>query len=170
MPTTDYFTFYGINAAFGIDLSDLRARFIEKSKTYHPDFHSDKSKEEQDEILELSTYNNQAWKTLSDPVQRTAYVLRLNDKMPEEGQARVPQDFLMEIMDINEALMALEMAPDEAKRENILTEIAHLDQDLDKKMKKAQDAWDQSQDADTLDQVCAIYLKQKYLLRMKERL
>ena len=109
--TRNHFEFYGLTPAFALDENLLKERFIQKSKSLHPDFFTLDSEEKQEEILELSAYNNTAYKVLKDEQKRYRYVLELFDVHFEEGKESVPQDFLMEMMDINEAIMGLEMNP-----------------------------------------------------------
>ena len=45
---------------------------------------------------------------MRDPDLRMRYILELEGSLGEEGQNQIPQDFLMEMMEINEALMELE--------------------------------------------------------------
>ena len=57
----NYFEFYELEPQFFIDENLLKKKFYDLSKKFHPDFHANKSEEEQDKILELSTINNQAF-------------------------------------------------------------------------------------------------------------
>ena len=120
----NYFDFFEIPIAFAIDETDLRKRFIANSKKFHPDFHTLESEAEQDAVLEKSTINNQAWKTLANANKRMAHILIIKGHMPEEGQAKIPQEFLIEMMDINEALMELEFDEDPNKKEEVLTSMS----------------------------------------------
>ncbi|NJN78060.1 MAG: DnaJ domain-containing protein [Saprospiraceae bacterium] len=74
----------------------LKKKFYQLSKQFHPDFYTLESEEKQAEILELSTINNDAYKTLSDFDKRMEYILKEKGVYAEEGQNKVPQDFLME--------------------------------------------------------------------------
>ena len=66
--------------------------------------------EKQQEILELSTINNKAWQTLSDPAKRLEYILRQHELLVDGAKPALPADFLMEMMDINERLMEIDDA------------------------------------------------------------
>ncbi len=167
---TNYFQFFNLPVQFNIDKKALRAQYIANSKLYHPDFHTLSSDIEQDKVLGKSTTNNEGWKTLSDPQKRTAHVLELNDALPEEGQAKVPQEFLMDMMDINEALMELEFDPDPAIKEKVNQSIQELEDGLNKEGQAAMDAWDEDQEEGFLTVVRDYYLKMKYLSRLKEKI
>lgn len=165
----NYFEFFDLPVAFDLDQGVLRKRFIINSKKYHPDFHTSASEEEQEEVLEKSTINNQAWKTLLDPLKRMAHVLLIKGVMPEEGQAKIPQEFLMEMMDINEALMELEFDPDPSKSKEVLASISTLEETLHKEGKAAMAAWDEDQEDGFLEVVRDYYLKLKYVGRIREK-
>src|ERR1700749_2915950 len=106
----NYFDFYAIPETFNPDKTALKKTFYELSKKYHPDFHANEDEAKQQEILELSTINNKAWQTLSDPNKRLEYILKTHDLLQEGAKPQLPGDFLMEMMDINERLMEIEDA------------------------------------------------------------
>src|SRR5438128_1152505 len=104
----NFFEFYNIPESFHIDEAKLKKQFYDLSKQYHPDFYANESEERQQEILELSTINNTAYKTLADPNKRLAYILKQHDLLNEGAKPQLPGDFLMEMMDINERLMEVD--------------------------------------------------------------
>src|SRR5579883_1551452 len=75
----NYFEFYNIPESFDPDQAELKRTFYSLSKQYHPDFHANEDEAKQQEILELSTLNNKAYQTLSDPDKRLEYILKLHD-------------------------------------------------------------------------------------------
>src|ERR1700744_934464 len=111
----NYFDFYAIPESFNPDAALLKKRFYELSKQYHPDFYANEDEVKQQEILELSTINNKAYQTLSDPTKRLEYILRLHNLVSDGAKPQLPADFLMEMMDINERLMDVESAEDLGK-------------------------------------------------------
>src|SRR5471030_3363301 len=106
----NYFDFYGIPESFTPDTPLLKKKFYELSKEYHPDFFANEEDAKQQEILELSTLNNKAYQTLSDPYKRLEYILRTHELLLEGAKPQLPSDFLMEMMDINERLMEVDNA------------------------------------------------------------
>ncbi|MBK7523407.1 MAG: DnaJ domain-containing protein [Saprospiraceae bacterium] len=74
---SDYFSFYSISPCFFPDISELKKKYYEYSKQYHPDFFTLEDKKKQSEVLELSSYNNKAYTTLSDFNKRIKYILSL---------------------------------------------------------------------------------------------
>src|SRR5258707_15655683 len=106
----NYFEFYGISESFNPDAAMLKKKFYELSKRYHPDFYANEDEAKQQEILELSTLNNKAYQVLGDPAKRTEYILKLHALLPEGDKYELAPAFLMEMLDINEALMEVDDA------------------------------------------------------------
>ena len=71
----DYFEFYGLPVTFHPDAAEIKRKFYELSKKYHPDFYINEPEEKQAEVLELSTINNKAYQVLSNPQKRVHYIL-----------------------------------------------------------------------------------------------
>ena len=168
----NYFEFYGIPVSFVVDKGSLKREFYANSKKYHPDYFTLESEAKQAEVLELSTLNNQAYKTLSDFDRRMKYVLDLKGAMEEEGKNTLPQDFLMKMMDINESLMELESGFDQEVYDKVRADLKVLEDDLLDEVKPLIAEYDaQKGDSESiLEGVKNFYLKKRYLLRIKENL
>ncbi len=165
----NYFEFYDLPVSFQLDEAALKRTFYANSKRYHPDFFTMENEQRQNEILELSTLNTQAYKTLSDFDRRMKYVLELKDIFEEEGKNLLSQDFLMDMMDINEAIMALEFDFDETTYQKVLADAQAIDNQLFEEIKAIvanyQDGVTPQSD---LEKVKNFYLKKRYLLRILE--
>src|ERR1700761_768299 len=166
----NFFEFYDIPESFEPDLVKLKKQFYDLSKKYHPDFYATESDERQQEILELSTINNKAYQTLSNPNKRLAYILTQHNLLNEGAKPQLPGDFLMEMMDINERLMEVDDSEQLAKITAETLEIENnLQKDLDTLTADYQELDDTAKE-DRLNKIADIYYRQKYLLRIKETL
>ena len=167
----NYFEFYNIPVSFKVDSNALKTTFYEKSKKYHPDFYTLESDEKQAEILELSTLNNEAYKTLKDFDKRMKYILDQKGIMDEEGQNKLPQSFLMEMMEINEALMELEFDFDEVKKNEALNNLKNQESSIYSEVEQIIENYDDdSATEEELKSIKDYYLKKRYLLRIRENL
>jgi len=170
--TTNYFEFYGLPETFRPDEAALKQKYYALSREYHPDFHATAAPERQQEILQLATLNTNAYRTLSHPDQRMAYVLGQHGLL-EEGKQELPADFLLEVMDLNEQLMELEFEPDPAAVARVESEVNSLADTLDAGIEPVLAGY-AGLPADVrpqaLQQVRTYYLKRRYLLRIRESL
>ncbi len=166
----DYFSFFNIPCKLAIDRAKLKQQFYTNSKKYHPDFFTLESKERQLNALEKSSLNNEAYKTLIDFDKRLKYFLELNEQLAAEGENQIPQDFLMDMMDLNEKLMELEFDFQQTDYEQIKVDFEitkdQLREDIkDLEMKLAEDLKE-----DEWIVLKNYYLKNQYLKRFAENL
>ncbi|MBC7774446.1 MAG: Fe-S protein assembly co-chaperone HscB [Phycisphaerae bacterium] len=168
----NHFEFYDIPVALSVDESVVRQAYLQNSKKYHPDFHTLSGESEQAEMLELSTHNNEAFKTLSDPDKRVRYVLEMKGLIGQDNEnATLPQDFLMKMMDINEALMELEFDFDAEQYSNTLQSVKSLETELETSVHPILSTWTEVSGSDAdLQKVRDYFFKKRYLLRIKENL
>ncbi|MEJ8803450.1 Fe-S protein assembly co-chaperone HscB [Pontibacter sp. H249] len=169
---SNYFEFYDIPESFTLDEKVLKAKYYQLSREYHPDFYANEPQEKQDEILQLSTQNTNAYRTLSDPDLRMQYILKEHGLL-EEGKNELPSDFLMEMMELNEELMELEFDFDAAKLHEIGEKssglVATMDADILPVLQRYPELHGVTKE-EALLEVKTYYLKKKYLLRIQETL
>jgi molecular chaperone HscB len=167
----NYFEFYHLPIRFQIDAAALKKAFYSNSRKYHPDFYTSESAEKQAEVLQLSTLNNKAYKTLSDFDKRMEYVLQGLNLLGQEGETKLPQDFLMEMMEINESLADLQFDFDAEKYQQILKEIKTIENQLVNEVKPMLETADAKLlTHDEKKNVKNFYLKRRYLLRIQKTL
>ncbi|MFT5168521.1 MAG: molecular chaperone HscB [Saprospiraceae bacterium] len=167
----NYFEFYDIAPSLKVDKEQLRQVYLKNSKKYHPDFFTLEDEEKQQEVLELSTLNNKAYKTLSDFDARMKYLLELKGILAEEGKNNIPQDFLLEMMDINEAIMELQFDFDQTAYDQAIQNIASLEETQFKTIESIVDTYNGDTDSnESLNKIKDYYLKKRYLLRIRENL
>lgn len=158
-----YFEFYGIKPGLIIDLKDLKNKFLQVSRMYHPDHFALDNVVQQNEADEKSALNNQAYRTLLDPDLRIKYVLQLKDQIKEEEVFTLDPEFLMEMMDINDLI---EENPTLAK--STLSEMEErLNQDIEPELA----AFDfLSPSEHSLHRIKEYYSKRRYILRLMDNL
>lgn len=168
----NHFEFYGIPVALSVDEAAVRRAYLLNSRKYHPDFHTLAGETEQAQALEFSTQNNEAFKTLADQDKRIRYVLEMNGLLGKENEnPSLPQDFLMEMMDINEALMELEFDFDAERYASTLQSVNQLENELETEISPILQTWTASTGTEAeLLSVRDFFFKRRYLLRIKENL
>ena len=106
----DYFAFLGVPRKLNLDEGDLEQRFRMLSRQFHPDYFYNAPPAERRASLERSSYLNDAYRTLRDPIQRVEYLIQLAlpriAERPEgaKGAIDVPPALLEEVFALNEEL------------------------------------------------------------------
>ena len=166
----NYFKLYDLPESFQIDLAVLKKKFLLLSKKCHPDFFTLTSEVDQEEALKMSVLNNEAYKTLKNEELLTSYILEINGITTDEKES-VPQDFLFEMMDINEALMELEFEPDAEKVNQLKEQVQKIQEELNNEIKPVLMGYSEvTTPQEELEKVKNVYLKKKYLWRINENL
>ena len=168
----NYFELYHMPITFRPDQVEIKSKYYELSRLYHPDRFAQAGGHELAEALRMSAMNNAAYKTLRNDDATMAYILKINNLLEDEEKYSLPPAFLMEVMDINEAVSEYEENPgnDDARQMavNSLNEQLELWDDatglLVQRFEKGE------KDSALLLQIKDQYFRKKYLLRIKERI
>jgi molecular chaperone HscB len=180
----DYFTFFGLRRRLRLDMKDLEHRFRALSRLFHPDYFHNGTTTERLASLERSSYLNDAFRTLRDPMARLEYLLKLEGFTPKESRdatTKVPQGLLEEVFELNEELEAIQDMRAEgasasaislrlhAARQPIEANLARHEEQLDALM-SAHDARLEANDAEgrlaTLSEMRTLLLERTYLLNL----
>jgi molecular chaperone HscB len=165
----NYFELFELPLSLQPDKAAVRRQYLLLSRKYHPDHHAQFSPEAQQEALEASAQLNKALKTLSSPDETIRYVLSLKGILNEEEKYSLPPDFLMEMMDINEALS--ELQPGDEGIANMESQLSALESDIYAPVAPLIKTYTDGPDPDgTLLAVKDYYFKKKYLDRLRQQL
>lgn len=114
--TPDYFSFLGLNRKLQVDAADLEQRYRALSRQFHPDYFYNAPAAERRASLERSSYLNDAYRTLKNPMSRLEYLLQLEnaEEQPvpaearaKDGRAKAGPALLEEVFALNEELDAI---------------------------------------------------------------
>jgi molecular chaperone HscB len=108
----DYFSFFGLPRKLVIDATELERRFRDLSRKFHPDYYYNASAAERLASLERSSYLNDAYRALRNPVSRVEHLLAIEglssttseDPSSGRGACKVPPSLLEEVFALNEEL------------------------------------------------------------------
>ena len=100
----DYFSFMGLPRRLTLDPAELEQRFRTLSRQFHPDYFYNATPAERRASLERSSYLNDAYRTLKQPIARVEYLLQLEGFAPAESGNKVPPALLEEVFALNEEL------------------------------------------------------------------
>jgi molecular chaperone HscB len=108
----NYFELFGLPIGFKVDAPKLRAAFMDIQKASHPDKFSQASEEEQTLALENSANANKGFSLLNNKEKILAYVLEIKGYLITDEKYALSPDFLMEMMELNEAWMEADTQPE----------------------------------------------------------
>src|SRR5215203_6516625 len=167
----NYFELYGLPVLMKVDPSEIKSKFYELNRKYHPDFHAKSDEVSQAEALEKSADINKAYKIFQNTDDTIKYVLQMKDLIHDEEKYELDPEFLIEVMDINEQLMELESGADkealeacEQQTKELLTQIYN---DVEQIVENYQEGITTEKE---LLQVKAYYYKKKYLQRILDKI
>lgn len=169
----NFFELYDLPVSFSPDPAIVKKQYYALSKKYHPDFYANQSEEIQEEVLQLSTENTKAYQTFSDKKKLTEYVLQLLGTIKEEEHYNLPQDFLMEMMEVNEKLMDLQFDPNVEELQKVKSIISKLEAGLNDELNLHTndfDVVDEDHKQVKLSKIKDLYYRSKYLARLNETL
>jgi molecular chaperone HscB len=116
----DYFTLFGLPRAQALDLESLEQSFRAVQSNVHPDKHAHASDADRRLAMQWATRVNEAFQTLKSPGKRARYLLHLLGHDPQiESNTAMPAEFLMNQMELREAVMEARAAADEAALEAV---------------------------------------------------
>ena len=124
----NYFELFGLPVGFRLYTAQLAARYRELQKVVHPDRFAAADAGSQRLSLQGATLVNEAFATLKDPLKRAQYLLALRgvEQDPQKSTLNDPA-FLMQQMELREALAAVSSAQDpRARLDALLDEIGGM--------------------------------------------
>ena len=149
----NYFELFGLPIGFQVDTNKLRAAFMDIQRASHPDKFAQNNSYEQDEALERSALANKGFSLLNNKDQIMPYVLELKGIIDADEKYALSPDFLMEMMELNEAWME---ADDATAKQGILSQIKAIQDEILEPIKGYLE----------MDQIDSIY--QEAMLQIKE--
>ena len=159
----NYFELFQIPVGPVVDKAIISRNYIALQKNFHPDYFTESGEWEQDEVLQKSADINKAYKIFQDADKTIEYFLQLSGLIEVDEKYNLPNEFLMEIMEINETLGE---NPEAAKNE-----VTSLKEKLDIESKNITDNyWLGVTDGESFQHMKLNYYKKKYLKRILERL
>ena len=159
----NYFELFSLPEKPIVDRAVLAKKYFELQRKFHPDYHTDDTEAEQFDILELSSAVNKAFAIFKDEQKTIAYYLQIKGFLEEEEKYKLPADFLMEMMEVNELL-------DDGETERVRTLIAETESQMDLVFHQIiGNSADKIEEPEIL-KIKDYYFRKKYLRRILDRL
>lgn len=124
---TGPFDALGLAPSWRVDPGELRRRLLRFTRVLHPDYFATGA-ETLRALAERNTADlNEAFKILSDDYRRASWLVRWLGGPAEKDERSMPQAFLMEVLEWNEALAsARDSTPDSPARAALAPLVAEL--------------------------------------------
>lgn len=125
-PQQTHFERLEVAESFDQDLDVLAKHHRRLQRTFHPDRFASQDEKQRRLSLEHATALNDAYRILRDPCRRADYMLILKgmDVIDERNQVKLQPFFLMEVLELREAMEELGGPDTHAERGRITTEVA----------------------------------------------
>jgi molecular chaperone HscB len=160
-----YYEALGLEPKLALDLEDLKKRFYERSRQWHPDRFTRAAPEERQRALDMTATLNDAFRTLKASVSRAEYFLEESGiPIPKEA----PAELLEEVFEFNMALEELRGGEASAREALIAAEtrfngmLAEIDGSLEASFAR----YDSSGDRAVLDEIRGALNRRRYIANL----
>ncbi|MFK7642094.1 Fe-S protein assembly co-chaperone HscB [Neisseria oralis] len=135
---SQYFTLFQLEPQFDIDTDSLEQNYRTLAARFHPDRFASASAFEQKQAVMMSSTINEAYRTLRNPTDRAAYLLRQQgiDADAPEHTSFAPE-FLMQQMEWRETLAEARGGQDQTALPALDKEISGAQQELWRDLREA---------------------------------
>jgi len=185
----NYFSLFNLPVQYHLNPKTLKQLYIQQAQEAHPDYYMQTEAETQQIVLETSAQINKAYNTLANPQKRLEHILQLyqllddnsnipspnlTTSFPRKRESQLSQQFLMEMLEINELIEELKQNPNPKSLTETQSQIDNLlntnQQQIETHLQTFDTLTDEALRKEKLTIVLKFYLEQKYLLRLCESL
>ncbi|KAL3642783.1 hypothetical protein CASFOL_013598 [Castilleja foliolosa] len=100
----DHFQIFGLGREYKVEVEELEKKYKDWQKKLHPDLVHSKSQTEREYAAEQSARVIDAYRTLTDPLLRAIYMVKLEGVLVDEEERITDPELLAEIMELREAV------------------------------------------------------------------
>jgi len=171
---SDFFSFLDLPRKLNIDMASLDERYRTLSRQFHPDFFYNATAAERRLSLERSSFLNDAYRALRDPIKRIEYLLKIEGLAPkneQEASRQVPPALLEEVFALNEELdevreLKMSGAPEDQWRPRLEQARQPIERKRDEhegQLKALSARWDETGDRRVLEALRDRFLERNYI-------
>jgi molecular chaperone HscB len=160
-----YYEALGLEPKLALDPEDLKRRFYDRSRQWHPDRFSRAGAEEQHRALDMTAMLNDAFRTLRTPVSRAEYFLEeIGIPIPKDA----PPELLEEVFEFNMALEELRGGEASARGDLLAAETRFNGMlgEIDASLEQWFPRYDASGDRAVLDQIRGALNRRRYIANL----
>ena len=137
----NHFDLFGLSPAFALEKELLEKAYRDIQSRVHPDRFAHAGGAERRASLQWTTRVNEAYRALKDPVQRAKHILELHGvDVAFETNTAMPPEFLMQQMELREALEDAVAKKDPSSVDGIRKDLRNEKSILEKQLAQTIDA------------------------------
>ncbi len=160
--SSNFFEIFDVPVGYQIDLDQVQQRYRDLQKAVHPDKFVNASDHEKRISMQQTSWLNEAFNTLKQPVERAIYLLKLKQvDLNMENETTMDMAFLMEQMEMREALSNVRTKDDP------LSELGVFSAQIKNKMQTLVEGFSTSYEADQLDDAKEWIRKMQFVQKAK---
>lgn len=155
----------GLPPRYEIDVPLLEARYRDLQRALHPDRHAGAGASQRRMSLSKAVEVNEAYRVLRDDLKRADALLVHHAQSAPLPNATADSEFLMEVMELREALSEAKHAHDHARVRTLAATVEALHATTRKALVSAFEALPTAPEGEALAQVSALIGRLKYYAR-----
>jgi molecular chaperone HscB len=158
----DFYEALGLDPKLSLDPDDLKKRFYERSRQWHPDRFSRASQQDQQYALDMTALLNDAFRTLRNPITRAEYFLK---ERGIELSKDAPPELLEEVFELNMALEELRGGDDSARSQlgEAQSRFAAMREEIDHALDRSFTKHDAAPSDAELDEIRSALNRRRYI-------
>ena len=165
----NYFELFGFPETIRINKEKLRERYFALSRESHPDYFVNEGQDGQQKALQATADINKGYRVLGDEDDTIKYLLGLRGLLEDEEKSVLPQDFLMEMLEVNEEMSEADMGEENVKIQ-LRKKLETLKEEIYGPVKQIVESDRADLSQEELLRLKEYYLKKKYLKRLAGQL
>jgi molecular chaperone HscB len=161
--SSNFFELFEVPVAYEVDLDLVQQRYRELQKVVHPDKFVNASDQEKRISMQQTSWINEAFNTLKQPVDRAIYLMGLKGiDLHLQNETTMDAGFLMEQMEMREALS------DVRSKDDPLAELDNFARQIKDKMKSMMEGFSATYADDHLDDAKEWIRKMQFVQKAKK--
>jgi len=165
----NFFQLFGLAEQFDIDLNQLSSTYRNIQRNTHPDRHAHASRRDQLLSMQYTANVNEAYETLSSPLKRASYLLKLKGvDLSEDNSTNMDPLFLMQQIELREELeTARHAAAPESSLEQIGSKLREQLQDYETLFRQQMAEISPETSPELLDKAAEQVKKMQFIVKMQ---